>query len=420
MSTKGVIITKEKPSVGVSVGDLRVSALIANAVAVSGFALDTLYSINSVKDAEDILGIDADYDTTNQVVLYHHIREFYEEVGLDSGVKLYIWGTSQATTMQDMVDVAGTVGQAVINGAEGEAFQIAIARNPDGAYVPTIVDGLLDEVLAAIPLAQALVDWAFGKMYPTRIILEGRNFTPPIASVQDLRNIMSVEAPNVHVVIAQDFDYAEQDALFNNYAAVGTFLGTMAAAEVHQNPGWVDEFNLTDVGAGRWLNAALSNHVAVETYQEDWDLLDSKGYIFTQTYARVAGYRWNNDHSCVAIVEDVEGNLNEAYARFGRTLDAAALSVYAALVGRVKSPQPVDPNTGKLPTVVIADFKAVAEKRIDQDLSENISGREVVIDPQSNLLPPDETLEMAVRIVPFGSATQIEVKIGLVSSVNVA
>ena len=415
MSTKGVIISKENPAVGVTLGDLRVSGLIANAVAIAGqFDLDTLYKINSVKDAEDTLGIDAAYDTTNKVVLWHHIKEFYEEVGLDSGVPLYIWGTSQATTMEQMVDVAGAIGKNFINGTEGEAFQIAIARNPDGAYVPAVVDGLLDEVLAALPKAQALVDWAFGKMYPTRIILEGRNFTPPVSGVQDLRAIAGVEAPNVSIVVAQDYDYAEKDALFNNYAAVGTFLGSLAAADVHVNVGWVDEFNLTDVAASRWENAALSNHVSVESYQDDWELLDDKGYIFTQTYPRVSGYRWNGDHTCTPIQVDVEGNMNEAYQRFGRTMDAVALSAFGALAGRVKSPQPVDPASGKLPTVVIADFKAVSEKRIDQDLSANLSGREVIVDKDSNLLPPDETLNMAVKAVPYGSADTIKVKIGLV------
>jgi hypothetical protein len=280
--------------------------------------------------------------------------------------------------------------------------------------VPVVVDGLLDEVLDAIPKAQALVDWAFGKMYPTRIILEGRNFTPPVAGVQDLRDIENVKAPNVSVVVAQDYDYADKDALFNNYAAVGTFLGSLAAADVHVNVGWVDQFNLTNVASERWINAAFSNHAAVEDYEEDWELLDGKGYIFTQTYPRVDGYRWNGDHTCTPIEVDVEGNMNEAYQRFGRTMDAVALSAFGALIGRVKSPQPVDPASGKLPVVVVADFKAVGEKRIDQDLAANLSGREVIIDKDSNLLPPDETLNMAVKAVPYGSATSIKVKIGLV------
>jgi len=414
-STKGVVITKENPAVGVTLGDLRVSGLIANAIAVGGtFDLNTLYKINSVQDAEDILGINEAYDTANRVVLHHHIKEFYEEVGLDSGVSLYLYGVSQATTLEEMVDISGTIGQAVINGGSGEIFQCGICRNPDNAYSPTILDGLLDEVSAAIPKAQALVDWAFGKMYPTRIVIEGRNFTPPISTVQDLRGIANVKAGNVSVVVGQDYDYAEKDALFNNYAAVGTLLGTLAAAEVHENVGWVDQFNLTDAGAGRWERAGLSNHQLVETYQEDWELLDSKGYIFPQTYPRVDGYRWNNDHTCTPIEVDVEGNMNEAYQRFGRTMDAVALSAFGALIGRVKSPQPVDPATGKLPIVVVADFKSAGEKRIDQDLSENLSGREVIVDKDSNLLPPDETLNMAVKAVPYGSASTIAVKIGLV------
>ena len=416
MSTKGVILTKTNPQVGVATGDLRISGMIMNAVAVAGkFDLGTVYKINSLKDAEEILGINAAYDTTNRVVCWHHIREYYEGLGLDSHVELWILGTSQATTMVQMVDIAESFGKSLINGSKGTAFQVGIIRNPDAAYAPTMLDGILDEVLAAIPKAQALVDWAFGKVYPTRIILEGRNFTPPVSGVQDLRAIANVKAPNVSVVTAQDWDYAEKDALFHNYAAVGTLLGTMASAGIEASIGWVEQFNLTDVASERWRRAGLSNHQRVETYEEDWDLLDKKGYVFAQTYPRVDGYRWNNDHTCTPIEVDVEGNINQAYQRYGRAMDAVSLSAYAALIPRVKSPQSVDPSTGKRAPVVIADVKARAERRIDRDWGDQISGHEVIIDKESTLLPPESSVDMAVRVVPMGTADSIKVKLGLVT-----
>ncbi len=415
MSTKGVIITKETPSVVAVIGDLRVSGLIANAIAVAGkFDLNTVYVVNSIADAEETLGIDAAYDIANEVVLHHHISEFYHEVGLDSNVSLYIMGTAQGTSLEDMVDPAGAIGKKFINDTEGKCFQVSVALNPDGDYVPVLLDGMDTDVWNAIPKAQALVDWAFAKMYPTRIILEGRSHTPNAAAAGDLRAIQDVKAPNVHVVTAQDWDYAEKVALFNTYAAVGTKLGTMASADVHVNTGWVENFNLTDAGAGRWLKAGFSNHTDVLAAQDDWELLDQKGYIFTQKYPRVDGFRWNNDHSCTPIEVDVEGNMNEAYVRFGRTMDKAVLSVFGALIGRVKSPQPVDPSTGKLPLAVVVDFKTRGERQIDQDMTGELSGREVIVDKNSNLLPPSETLEMAVKCVPFGSAQSIKVKVGLV------
>jgi hypothetical protein len=182
--------------------------------------------------------------------------------------------------------------------------------------------------------------------------------------------------------------------------------------------GWVDEFNLTNAASERWLKAGFSNNEPVEKYQEDWELLDNKGYVFTRTYPRVDGYRWNGDHTCVAIEVDTEGNMNESNQRFGRTIDAVSLSAFGALVGRVKSPQPVNPSNGKLPTVIVADFKAVAESRIDDDLDGKLSGREVIIDKESNLLPPVERLDMAVKCVPMGSTGSIKVNIGLVKQLS--
>lgn len=415
MSTKGVIISKETPKVLATVGDLRVSGLIANAVAVAAkFDLATVYVINSITDAEENHGIDAAYDLANKVVLHHHISEFYHRVGLDSNVPLYIMGTAQGTSLEAMVDPTGAVGKKFINDTEGKCFQIAVALNPEAPYAPVLLDGMDSDVWAAIPKAQALVDWSFGKMYPTRIILEGRSYNPNAAAAGDLRAIVDVKAPNVHVVTVQDWNHAEKDALFNTYAAVGTLLGSVALANVHENVGWVERFNLTDAGSGRWLKAGFSNHADVMAHQDEWELLDTKGYIFAQKYPRVDGFRWNNDHACTPIEVDVEGNMNEAYIRFGRTLDKAVLSTYAALIGRVKSPQPVDSQTGKLPLAVITDFKLQGEKRTDQDMAGELSGREVLVDKDSNLLPPSETLNIAVKCVPYGSAQTIKVKVGLV------
>jgi hypothetical protein len=415
MSTKGVIISKETPKVVAVIGDLRVSGIIAGAIAVADkFVLDTVYKVNSIADAENTLGIDAAYDLTNKVALHHHISEFYHEVGLDSNVPFYIMGVAQGTTLEEMVDPAGTIGKKFINDSEGKPFQFGIALNPDVDYVPTILDGMDEDVWNAIPKAQALVDWAFDKMYPTRVIIEGRSFTPNGAAAGDLRDIDDVKAPNVHIVVAQDYDYAEKDALLNKYAAVGTVLGTVASANVHENIGWVEKFNLTDAGSGRWLNAGFSNHTDAMAAQDNWELIDQKGYIFAMKYPRVDGFRWNNDHACTPIEVDAEGSMNEAYILFGRTMDNVVLSVFSALIGRVKSPQPVDPTTGKLPLAVIVDFKTRGEKQIDQDLAGKISGREVLVDKNSNLLPPSETLNLAVKCVPYGSAQSIKVKVGLV------
>jgi hypothetical protein len=412
MNVKGVIITKEQPELGVNLSADSASGLLANGLAVSGkLALGTAYKLTSLKDAEN-LGLNEAYDTANNVVVYHHIKEFYSEVGFDSGTILWLMVVAQSVGIHQMVDVANEYAKKLLNEAEGEIFQMAIAHNPlltgGSPYTPTITAGLDANLLAAIPKAQELAEYAFEKMYPIRFVLEGKFFNPAAVGLQHLRAITNVKAPAVSVVVGQDYDFAHIQATFNNYAAVGTALGTIARANVHENIGWVGAFNLTSTG--RWTKAGFSNHQSVMNYEDDWSVLDDKGYIFPIKYSRQNGFRWNDAHTCTPIEIDVDGTINECYIHYSRTIDKAALQVYAALLPDVKSPQDVDDN-GKLPLSVVAYFKAKAEKSIDLGMTGQFSGRTVTIDKNSNLLPPNSELLVGLKVQPFGEAKIIKVQL---------
>ena len=410
MSVKGVNITKASLKLSANLSKESTSGLIANGLPISGkLALDKNYTLFSKADA-NALGLDAAYDTTNKVVLYHHISEAGE------GTKLIIRVVAQTVSAVDMVDVANTHAKKMIDDAEGEIFQLAVALNPASGYTP-VVNGIDQDILDAIPKAQGLVDYAFSKMYPTRVILEGKYYAGPASSVPDLRSLVNVQAPNVSVCIGQDLNFADSLAEFNGYAAVGTCLGTVASAAVSENIGWVERFNLTDAKKSRWLAAGLSDNNSVMSVQSDWQILSDKGYILPVKYARLDGFRWNNDHCCVSIMVDNDGNMNESQIRFGRTLDKAALNAYAALLPSVKSPQPVDTGTGKVPPVVITNFRTLAESGIDGNLTGELSGREVVISKDSNLLPPDPELLVGISVVPIGSADKISVRLKLSNNI---
>lgn len=414
-SIKGVVINKVSPQPGAKPISESTSGLIANGVVVSGkLELNKTYVLYSKADAE-YLGINEAYDTANKVVLYHHISEFFEEAG--EGVKLYIRVVAQSISVVDMVSIENNHAKALIDDAKGEVFQLAVAFNPTSDYAP-VVDGIDQDTLNAIPKAQGLCDWAFSKMYPTRIILEGRYYTGPASSLPDLRALVNVIAPNVSVVIGQDLGFAGSLPEFNSYAAVGTCLGTVAKAAVSENIGWVEKFNLTNAKKERWLSAGLSDHRSILNVQSEWSILDQKGYIFPIKYSRLDGFRWNNDHVCAPVIVDNEGNMNESQIRFGRTVDKASLAAYGALLPAVKSPQYVNPKNGKVPPVVILNFKTLVEKQIDNDLLGEISGRVVVIDKDSSLLPPDPELKVSLGIVPMGSADTISVSLSLKSKIE--
>jgi hypothetical protein len=415
-NVKGIIIRKETPPSGVANTPDGTSGFICNGVAVPGkLEIGKVYKLKSLRDAQ-LLGIDEDYDTVNKVLVHYHIKEFYIQTAQTPGLPLYIMIVPQTVTLPAMVeDTTGIYGKKLLNEAKSEIRLLGFGYNPV-SYSPTILNGIDADVLSAIPKAQLLADWAFSNSMPINIFIEGKSATGTPTSLANLRYTGANSAPKVSVVIAQDGDVADRDALFARHASIGTVLGAVAARAVNENIGWVQVGNILDPARGRFMNPRLSGGQTIDSVKEHWQTLEDKGYIFLQTYANIDGVYFNGDPTCVQPEVDSNGNINENSVSYGRTIDKAAREVYAALILSVKSPQPVDPATGKLPSGVVGYFKGLAENRIDAAMSGEISGRSVFIDPDSNLVTAPKTLNCGVSVVPFGSADTISVNLALKST----
>ncbi|GAA4825569.1 DUF2586 family protein [Algivirga pacifica] len=403
MSTKGVIIGSGK--VGASIlGDLdRTSALIAHGVAIAD-NIDLLQTVElySVNDAE-ALGLDAEYDSTNAVRVHYHIREFFRFAG--EGTKLFLMLVDQSVSLSDMLeDVSSQYAKKLIVDAAGEIRQMAVAYNPAAGYVSTALDGLDDQVVAAIAKAQGLADWAQATFRPINVLLEGYSFNGTAAAAGDLRDLTDLKATHVSVVIGQDYDYAAtQDSIGQKHAAVGTALGCVAKVPVNGNIAEVETMNLTDATTGDWLTAGVSSHVTSASMEAEWDTLDLKGYIFPIRYTGLDGVRWNDDHTCTPVEQDAQGNINEHSISLGRTVNKAKRVLRQALLPKVKSTQPVDPNTGKLPMTVIKYFEGIGEQALGRmEANQEIVESRTVVDPNSDLLTPPKELLVDFEVVPFG------------------
>jgi hypothetical protein len=416
MSTEGAIIRKGRVGANTLGSADGISGLIITGVAASGLALGVVKSIFSPDDAKE-LGIDESYDTTNNVRAFYHVNEFYRLAG--KGTKLYIMLLAQATTMTQIVeDVDDTMAKALVVASNGEVRQIGVAINPPATYVATIVDGMNADVMAAIPKAQGLVYWGYETFRPFSVLLEGRDFTGPAASAQDLRNITNVEAEEVSVIIAQDWDYAESlDALGKNHAAIGTALGAVAKVAVNQNIGEVETMNLTDAKRGAFLTSGLSSHQKASAVEKDWETLDGKGYIFAQTYSGMDGARFNDDHTCTPIKLDADGNINVHTISYGRTVAKAVRKLRTALLPKIKTRQPIDPASGKLPVGVIKYFESLGDDALGtMGTAGELSDGKSYVDPESNLLVAPRILKVGYSVVPYGSIGKIEGTINLKSS----
>lgn len=200
------------------------------------------------------------------------------------------------------------------------------------------------------------------------------------------------------------------DVLDRSMPALGTCLGTVALANVSENIGWVSKFDIAggEMDVLSFTTGDLLKAVSAPTL----DFLENRGWIFGKKYIGKAGSFWNDSASAVSETSDY------AYIENGRTIDKAIRGVNVALTSYINAPLFVDAITGQLTELTISNFKNAAsiplqDMLIDQDLS----GYEVVIDPDQSVLTTSK-IEITVRLVPVGVARTIVVNIGYTISLT--
>jgi hypothetical protein len=423
MSIRGFEINKGIVGAASNIED-NISAILANGAAVAaagditGVVLGTAYEITSVSQAET-MGIDAAYDTANKTILFHHIKEFFRIAG--EGTKLWIMVCPAAKTMKNMIE---EYGESLIIASKGAINYLAVSYNPGAAYEPVLVDGMEQVVREAIAPAQTLADWAWDSDRPLHILLEGRGISGVIASMVDLRDLTegaaALIAPQVTICIGQDWDFAEElTGEAQNYADVGTLMASKAALPCNRNVAEVETMDLSDAARGVWLTAGLSNHVKIDTVEEDLASYDAKGYVFGLTYTGVSGVRWNDDHVCAPAGIDDNGYIKVSSMAHSAVINKCARMLRKRLLPKVKSTVPVNTQTGLLPTPIIKYFEGLGNRAFEYmarpEIGE-ISGGKTIVDPTSDLLSGAKELKVSFWVVPTASVGKIKGTITLKKS----
>jgi hypothetical protein len=419
---KGVDI--RRGTLGASVlGNLdAVSGLLCNGPAISadvdagiiGVAVGEAIRLTSLADA-NAYGFNELYDSGGDVQVYRHIREFYRMAGEGTPLWLMLYTGTPSVAFGD------SYGKKLIAAANGEIRQLAVACVP--ASTVTYVDGLDGGVRAAIAPAQAFYEWSYEAFRPCQVILECRDFHATTATAAlNLRGIEDesgnvLQYYKVSLCIHQDWKYAETlSAKGKMFADVGTLLGRIASLSVNRNVGEVQNGSVTDVMKGIFTEAGLSNHKTVKDFESNLEALDEKGYIFLMQYAGLSGFYFNNDHTCTPVILDEDGYYNEYSISLGRTHDKAVRNLRTKLLPLVKSTQPVDPKTGKLPKALVTSFEKMGDSVFAAMLNEISSGK-TYVDGDSNLQVPPRELKVSFVIVPMGQIDVIKGKINLKTSI---
>lgn len=362
------------------------------APAPSGAALNTPYLIRSVVDAE-ALGIDEAYDVDNTVLAWHHIREFYQEVG--GGAPLWIM-----ITQNDDADRfgAGENADLLMQASDGAVRILASAvTDVSGAIVRT--DGLPNGVISAIGAAKSFVARQFAAHKPCRVLLEGYSIESPSALTYDLRAANGPNADAVGVVIGRSGGMLadDMDVSAAKYASVGRVLGRAARIPVHYNLGRVKDGPLVGV-----ITAGLSDQTSIANVTDaQRDTLNTLGYIFFRPITGVSGVYINDDHMATPIESDYSALLR------GRVIDKAARITYRVYVQELNNDVELD-TQGRLATGVVKNLEGIIESAIGTEMAGEISAVDAYIDPEQNILSTDE-LKVEVNIVPRGVAKRISV-----------
>ena len=380
-----------------------ISGLIISAIAATSLALNTptvVYNMNDVKT----LGITAEYDTVNNINAYRHLSEFYRIAG--EGTELHLMLVAQTVGLPAICETNAKI---LLAAAKGKIKQLAIAINLELTAVVVPLNGIPTEVYNAIPKAQGLYEWADSLFMPCQILLECYQHTGSAAASANLRELEDLEANKVTLVNGQDFLYAStKTGNAQKFADVGTILGVTSKANVNQNIGNNEAFDLTDAIKGVWIEPGISSHKTNSVLIEDLQTLENKGYVFGVSYTGLAGVRINNDHVCAPVIIDADNKVNEHTISLGRTSDKARRELRAVYLPKVKSDWLLDETTGKLRPASIVALQDIGDK-VFEDMVANseITYGKTTVDPESDLII-EKTLVVSFVMVPRGNIGEIK------------
>jgi hypothetical protein len=363
------------------------SGMILQGPAPASLALLEPKLITSLQDAVD-LGITADYDSSNSTRAYKAIKEFYDGAG--SGAQLWIMVVSNALNMETIMDVSeANYAVKLLDAAGGGIRMLTVVRDPAVGYVPTIVDGIDDDVLKAATKAQALALAYTAKYKPLRVILPAHEYDGGAGGLPDLKLLTH---NRVAVLLG--------DTVTGDKTAVGVLLGRLASDPVQRNPGRVKTGSLPII-------AAFLDDETLEDADGDVAVIDGKGFITFRRHVGLAGYYFTNDHTATGATDDYR-----SLAR-GRIIDKAIFLAYTVYLNELLDEIRVDATTGRIERAQAKYLQQICESQINAAMTSNdeIISVAVFVDANQNVLSTG-MICAELRIVPFGYAEEIKIDLG--------
>lgn len=384
-----------------------VFGLLASAVAVvDKFVLETPYVLKGMADVA-ALGILPDVDNHK---LHKTLREFYEESG--EGTELWLMGFSKDDKVSDWFTPDVGTGKApaekLLDAANGRLTLLFTSYAPQDIFVPTILNGVDDDVPVAVQKAQLLAENYTNKHFaPFLVLLEAYAFNGNAIDLADLS-----EGSNNRVGIFIGDTVKQSGTPKNVGAATGVLSGRLAAIQVHENPGMVKR------GALATLTAFIVDE-PVERY--DVESLHDKGYITFRTHVRKAGYYISDDPLATDMADDYH------YITRRRVIDKAFRLAHSVASDEILanfdlnndgtiSPFYAKTVEGNIEREIAIQMTAKGELSIDQANKDDF-GVIAKFNPTTNVAQTNR-LELSLKVRPKGYARWFDILLGFDVTLN--
>jgi len=229
----------------------------------------------------------------------------------------------------------------------------------------------------------------------------------PIVKLNDLTGTNSLvdDFSNISVLVSCDLNPELKERLGNffYYGCIGTALGAISKAAVHECIAWVQKFPLKLKEPG-FISGELLKNVPMGELEN----INGNRYIFVRTHVGNANNYFNDSHTLDALTSDY------AYIENMRTMDKATRGIRKNLLPYLNAPLYVD-SSGNLRPDMVAFLETTAGRALeDMEKDGELSGYSVSIDP-TDILRTSE-LKVLIKKLPVGVMRMVRIKIGYTTS----
>lgn len=351
----------------------------------------------SVEDAVSI-GVNADYDTTNNVMLYFNISEFFQKAGAGSRLWVCIWDVATYATASAYLE--STAFTTAVRDTTATLFdnrpRIIMVAEPGGLAAPA--SGLRPDTTTAAVAFQTAIDNLFAESIRTVGILDAGRIGPlaglPDASAYNARN----------VALQITTSTPDKGASVGNAGGIAASIGLARSIGAGMLPAAMPQ--------GYFLDANYSNvrNESVATMED----LGSKQYLFVKRSPQQSGVRYNDD----ATLNLSTNALSQiSTVRVGNSI-CDVLEAY--LVRYMNENIPVVTENGDLlpawkATVIDSFYAQYLVPRINRG---DASAIDVDIQAKNGNLVTSRAIVAQVGIVPNGTLREVEGYVSFVVSLN--